>query len=321
VAWVIQPITSNNSIWQHFGGLSGTSTFVMHQAGTGASFVALFNSRPKDSSTWETEMSEGLSNVARSIATWPTHDLYVTGPELFSRDVLNAASYGGGGVAPGEIVTLFPANAGPTAITGLTLDANGKVSGTSGQTRVLFDNVAAPMVYSLAGQVSAIVPYEVFNHASVQVSIEYQGVRSPAVSVPVLESLPGIFTLNGAGTGQAAILNETGCCNAASAPAQRGSIAVLYATGEGQTSPASITGGLSNFPTLAGFPRPLLGVTVTVGGIQADIAYAGAAPGFVAGVMQVNFRVPQNAPVGDAVPVVLMVGNSRSRNGVTMAVR
>jgi len=35
----------------------------------------------------------------------------------------------------------------------------------------------------------------------------------------------------------------------------------------------------------------------------------------------VNFRVPASAPLGDAVPVVLTVGSSRSPDSVTMAVR
>jgi len=44
-------------------------------------------------------------------------------------------------------------------------------------------------------------------------------------------------------------------------------------------------------------------------------------PHAVEGLLQVNFRVPAKAPLGDAVPVTLTVGNSRSPDGVTMAVR
>jgi CheY-like chemotaxis protein len=57
-------------------------------------------------------------------------------------------------------------------------------------------------------------------------------------------------------------------------------------------------------------------VKVTVGGVPAEILYAGNL-----GVLSVNFRVPLNAPVGDAVPVVLTAGNSRNPDGVTMAIQ
>ena len=58
------------------------------------------------------------------------------------------------------------------------------------------------------------------------------------------------------------------------------------------------------------------GRAIAVGGVPADVLYAGDA-----GVLQVNIRVPENAPIGGAVPVVLMVGDTQSSNGVTMAVR
>jgi CheY-like chemotaxis protein len=66
---------------------------------------------------------------------------------------------------------------------------------------------------------------------------------------------------------------------------------------------------------------PVLPVRVTVGGRPAEILYAGAAPHAVAGLLQVNFRVPADAPTGGAIPLVLTVGDSSSPDGVTMAVR
>src|SRR5689334_18165126 len=68
-------------------------------------------------------------------------------------------------------------------------------------------------------------------------------------------------------------------------------------------------------------PRLASPFRVTVGGKPAQIVYAGAAPHAVSGLLQVNFRVPANAPVGDAIPLVLTVGDVSSPEGVTMAVR
>ncbi len=49
--------------------------------------------------------------------------------------------------------------------------------------------------------------------------------------------------------------------------------------------------------------------------------YAGAAPGLIAGILQVNVRIPAGAPVGPAVEVGLEVGDVRSPAGVTLVIR
>jgi uncharacterized protein (TIGR03437 family) len=242
-------------------------------------------------------------------------------PALLEHDVVNAADHASGAVAPGEIVVLFPSNAGPPVMLGATAGADGKVPTLLGEARVLFDGIAAPMAYSVNGQLGAVVPYEVASRKTTEVVVEYQGVRSSAVTLPVADSAPGVFTLDLSGTGQAAMLNDTGCCNSSRNPAIRGTEVSLYATGEGETSPRGISGNVSTYSRIADYPVPRLPVQVTIGGEPAKIVYAGDAPHAVAGLLQVNFRVPAHAPIGNAVPVVLTVGYSRSADGITMAVR
>lgn len=243
------------------------------------------------------------------------------GPVLTGRDVINAADHTAGKVTPGEIIVLFPSNAGPAALAGSTPNQDGKVPTLLGETRVLFDGIAAPMAYSVAGQLGAVVPYEIADRKTTDVVVEYQGVRSPPVTMDVAVSAPAVFTLDLSGKGQAAILNDTGCCNSARNPATRGTIVSLYATGEGQTKPLGVSGNISVYSRLTDYPVPELPVQVTVGGQPAEIFYAGEAPHAVAGLLQVNFRVPPRAPLGDAIPIVLKVGNSQSVDGITMAVR
>lgn len=261
----------------------------------------------------------------RRLASWLSLCAMLQGasdpPQLSVRDVVNAADHSAGKVTPGEIVLLFPSNAGPAALAGTYAAGDGKVLTLLGETRVLFDGIAAPLSFSVRGQVGAVVPYEIANRKTADVVVEYQGVRSSAVTLPVLESAPALFTLDLSGKGQAAMLNETGCCNSPRNPATRGKLAILYATGEGQTAPRGISGNVSFYPRLSDYPVPELPVQVTVGGEPAEIEYAGEAPHAVAGLLQVNFRVPEHAPVGGAVPIVLTVGSSRSQDGVTMAVR
>jgi CheY-like chemotaxis protein len=137
----------------------------------------------------------------------------------------------------------------------------------------------------------------------------------------VVESSPALFTLDFSGKGQAAMLNETGCCNSTRNPAARGAVAVLYATGEGQTNPPGIDGSISWYPRIDDYPVPRLPLQLTVGGEPVEILYAGEAPHVAQGLLQVNFRIPANGPLGDAVPVVLTVGNFHSPDGVTVAIR
>jgi uncharacterized protein (TIGR03437 family) len=68
----------------------------------------------------------------------------------------------------------------------------------------------------------------------------------------------------------------------------------------------------------------VLRVTATIGGISAEVAYAGSAPGLVSGVMQVNLVIPPNAPTGGAIPVIIAVGTALTQTGaniVTVAVQ
>ena len=74
--------------------------------------------------------------------------------------IVNAASYAQGAISPGEVVTLFGTGLGPANLVGLTLDANGGVSTTLAGVRVLFDGVAAPLIYVSGTQVAAVAPYE-----------------------------------------------------------------------------------------------------------------------------------------------------------------
>jgi uncharacterized protein (TIGR03437 family) len=238
-------------------------------------------------------------------------------PALAGPHAANAASYASGAIAPGEIIAIFGSAVGPDTPIGLTsVDASGLVDTVLAGSRVLFDGVAAPVIFTTSKQINVITPYSVAAKSSVQVATEYLGVRSTAVSIPVAASAPGIFTADGSGTGQGAVLNEDGSVNSPANPARRGSIVVIYATGEGQTNPAGLDGKIA-----AGtLPAPVLPVTVTVNNEAAEVLYAGAASGLVAGVMQVNFRLPPNAPGGN-IAILCRVGSAFSQAGVTIAIQ
>ena len=237
-------------------------------------------------------------------------------PAVPAAGVVNAASFLGGPVAPGELVTLFGTGLGPSTLVGLSLTRPGFVDAFLADTLVYFDDVPAPLIYVSSGQTSVIVPYTVAGRSTTQMVVEFQGRRSSAVTLPVAPAAPALFSFNASGKGGGAILNQDSSINTPSNPAEKGSIVVLFGTGEGQTDPPGVDGKLA-----AGvFPKPVLPVAVRIGGLTAEVLYAGAAPGLVAGVFQVNARVPAEAPSGN-VPVVVTVGGVSSQAELTVAVQ
>ena len=93
--------------------------------------------------------------------------------------ITNAASYAAGVVSPGENIVIWGTSIGPSSLTYGSLTAGGGALSTSaGNTQVLFDGVAAPVVYAFATQTSVMVPYEVAGRLTTSVVVEYQGVQS-----------------------------------------------------------------------------------------------------------------------------------------------
>jgi uncharacterized protein (TIGR03437 family) len=241
--------------------------------------------------------------------------------------VVNAASYIGGGVAPGEIVTIFGSAMGPPEIVPLNVTAGRTLATSLAGARVLFDGVAAPLVSVSDKESSAIVPYGVAARTSVDIQIEYNGVRSEVITVPVLASRPGIFSLDGSGRGQGAILNENGSLNSALNPAERGSIVTIFATGGGEVAPGIVDGQILS----DSLPRTISPVSVIfdlsnnefpVSSKPGEVLYAGGVSGSATGLLQVKARVPANAvATGNAVPFLFIIGSHWTVHQITIALR
>ena len=230
--------------------------------------------------------------------------------------VQNAASYSGGPIAPGEVITLFGDNIGPGALTTSQKNADGTVASSLAGTSVLFDSAAAPLLYVSATQLGAVVPYGVSGKNSVQVSVSVNGELSNSLVLNVAGAAPGIFTQDASGSGAGAILNQDSSLNTAAQPADRGSVVSIYATGGGFLIPSLLDGTIvSNV-----LGKPVGAVTVSIGNEDAEVLYAGAAPGLISGMLQINARVPADLSPGFA-SVVVRVGGAASQGGVSLAVR
>jgi len=219
----------------------------------------------------------------------------LTPARIVAEGVAHGATLRAGGLAPGMIASIFGFELGPANAAGLRLDSEGRVATELAGTRVFFDDIPAPILFTSAGQVNVVTPYGVRGERT-SLRVEYQGRATNTVSVPVVASSPGLF----------AVTNQDGAVNAAGTPAAAGSVLILYGTGEGQTSPAGVDGAVANEV----FPKPVQDVSITIGGRPAALLYAGAAPGFVSGVLQVNVQIP--AGVTGTVPLVVRIGEAAS---------
>ncbi|MFN0170569.1 MAG: BACON domain-containing protein [Bryobacteraceae bacterium] len=234
------------------------------------------------------------------------------------REVLNGASLQAADLSAGLIFTIKGTGLGPLRGEVFTVGTDGRVSTTLANVRVFFDDTPSAILYAQADQINAIVPYGVANRFGARLRVEYFAVRSTTVDVRIAPASPGIFTVTQTGSGQGAILNQNNSVNSASNPADRGTVIALYCTGEGQTNPSGVDGGVNS---RAPFPAPIQEVRAFIGGVEAPVRYAGAAPTFVAGVMQVNVQVPQGVTPGSAVPITIRVGTASSLLVTTVAIR
>ena len=233
--------------------------------------------------------------------------------------VVNAASYLEGSLAPGEIISIFGTAMGPATGVVATVDNNGLVGTTLANVTVTFNGYPAPMLYASAGQINAIVPFELAGASNASVEVVFASARSNSLTLPVVASAPGIFSADASGQGPGAMLDLSYHPVSASNPVSGGQYIQIFATGQGQTSPGGVDGLIE--PSTGPWPVPLLNATVTIGGVTADTNYVGDAPGLVAGALQINALIPDGLPSGPATLVVSFGGVYNSQPGITVAIK
>jgi uncharacterized protein (TIGR03437 family) len=204
----------------------------------------------------------------------------------------NAASFQEGAVAAGEMITILGTGLGPDS--GAEAAVNREAPSELAGVRVWFDGYRAPLLYVQARQINAIVPWEIAGQAATQVHVEFGGGSTSTATIPVASSAPAIFHSDFVST-QGAIQNEDGTMNSVANRAARGSVVALWGTGGGPLSPAGVTGALWGLDPLAKLQLP---VAAKIGNIDAEVVYAGAAPGLVSGFFQINLRIPLTVPLG-----------------------
>jgi len=174
--------------------------------------------------------------------------------------------------------------------------------------------VNALPLYVGASQINALMPSDA-PLGWVSVRVITGAVRSNPSPVYVVHDSPGIYTFTGTGLGPAALQNFVSAAslpgNSLQVTAKPGQTMQLYLTGLGPiTEP-------DNLPPPAGSPQTP--VEVWVGGISATVTYSGRSP-CCAGLDQIDFQVPSNAPQGCWVPLYVRTSHATLSNFTSMAI-
>jgi uncharacterized protein (TIGR03437 family) len=234
-------------------------------------------------------------------------ELVSAAPVTSSTSVVNAASFQQP-VAPGSLITIFGSSFAARTSSAAILPLPTALSGTT----VSIGGVLAPLVYVSPGQINAQLPAGI-SPGQNNLQVNFGGVVSQGVSCPVSATAPGVFYWqNNLGI----ITNQDQTLNTTQNAALRGSSITIYGTGAGSVSPLPADGNPPDSRTLSKTPNT---PTVSFGGVQQTASFSGLAPGFV-GLWQINVTVPSNAPVGNAVQVLVSLSGATSAP-VTMAIR
>ena len=212
-------------------------------------------------------------------------------PSIFG--VANSASMNATGqVSPGEIISIVGSNLGPSSpVTAIFPGGQQVIATQLDGVQVFFDGVAAPLLYVSSTQINAIVPFGTADRTETKMVVDVAGASSNEALLGVVPGAPAVFVTQATNhyLPVAAALNEDGSINSPTNRAAPGSIVSIFATGFGALVPQPVDG------SVVSLPLPELEQNIDMFGpgfIQ--VLYAGPAPGQVAGVMQVNFRLPDD---------------------------
>jgi uncharacterized protein (TIGR03437 family) len=232
-------------------------------------------------------------------------------PNVFAGGVGSAAdSSPGAPVARGGLIAIYGSEFSDVSQRATAVPLPSQIAGTS----VSLGDQPLPLLYLSPGQIDAVIPYDAPANFPLLLTVNRGGLISPGAAVVVSEARPAVFLQPQVSARQGAIVGPSALASPQT-PVRSGDQIVIYCEGLGPVSPELSAGSLtpdSLFQTI----NP---VYVTVGGQDANVEFAGLAPGAVA-EYQINLTVPAGVTPGDSVPVVIKVAGQVSQ-AVTIGVR
>lgn len=200
-----------------------------------------------------------------------------TAPQVFGITSAAGGSSITGRVSPGEVISIYGMNLGPASGVSGEINSQGLVQTGLDGVQVMIDGVAAPLLYASSTQINAVAPVELLNGSVVTLSLTTSGIAAPPFRTVVDIEPPDVFP---------SVANQDGTLNSVSNPAKIGSFVTVWATGAGAFS--TVDG------QVATTAQAYCTCTITDNhGNQINVSYAGAAPGLVNGITQINFQIPQ----------------------------
>lgn len=269
-----------------------------------------------------------VATVETPVSVNPGGTVLSTGLPLVHRIAANAivSVFGRGFVADG------------VAADHAELDGNGRITTSLAGTCLEIDGRRAPLLAVRPTQVNAQAPQQLGLGAVSVVMIKGCGTpqeqRSQPVTAAAAEVAPAFFNFSNNPDGSnpiaavhadGALIGEPGLLpGVAFTPAEPGTFISLFGTGFGPTDPPLEAGEipLTVLPAENGQSRLTLAWSLRIGDIpvsREDVPYAGVSP-CCAGLYQLVFRVPSNAPDGN-LRVMFTVGGVSTPDGPYVTVK
>jgi uncharacterized protein (TIGR03437 family) len=221
--------------------------------------------------------------------------------------ILNAASFAvQGSVAPGTLVAVFGSGFATTTSVATSLPLPTQLGGV----QMIIGGIPMPLLFVGPKQINAMAPFDLATSNTQQVLVQSGIALSVPEGVAVAPVGPGAFTLNGSGAGAGIVVavNADGSLHVVTPanPAHPGGAVVIYCAGLGGVQSNIEAGQAAPLSPLAPVTDA---VSVTVGGVAAQVLFAGLTP-TLSGLYQVNAIIPAGV-TGDSVPLqVTSIGNT-----------
>ncbi|HTM49950.1 MAG TPA: hypothetical protein VL285_14760 [Bryobacteraceae bacterium] len=250
----------------------------------------------------------GSAQLAGNLQPNPT-------PPQLDRVVSSASLVSEAPLAPGGLISIF----GAGLADGEMSSGGGALPNELGGTQVVIAGTPAPLLSVSPGRIQAVLPYDIGVNTRYQVLVQQGSKYVTSPPMAVASAQPAIFTSDNSGKGQGLIYtvaaDGTQTLAGSAAPAKAGDPILIRCSGLGAVDPLVPAGAIApDAPSKTVNP-----VTVTIGGQDAAVTFAGLLPG-TAGTYQIQTKVPAGVTPGDETPVVITVAGQPSP-AVTIAVR
>jgi uncharacterized protein (TIGR03437 family) len=213
--------------------------------------------------------------------------------------------------APGTLVTLRGSGLANSALSASSLP----LQTTLGSTSLTANGQPVGLVSVSPTTITFVMPWATAGAGRIKLKATVGGTNSNEITVRAAPASVGYFSTSGNGLGTVIAAHTDGSMISAASPASAGETVVLYASGLGSLANAVAE---YDWPTTAN--PTSVPVQADVGGVQATVLYAGAAPGFP-GVYQINMVIPPGATASTGSNVRIFEGYAQTHPKVTIPIR